>query len=414
MRVLYSIGIALYVFAIRIASLYHPKARAWIQGRKSWVSVLRKKLLETKWDQKNERVWIHCASLGEFEQGRPLLELIREKYPDAGILLTFFSPSGFDAKKNYDKADVVLFLPSDLPGNVSSFLDLVTPTQAIFIKYEFWFNYLAALKQRNIPHYLVSGIFRPGQVFFRFYGRWFLRHLRHFRMLFLQDEDSERLLSVFGISNTTICGDTRLDRVIRVAAEPFGDPVIESFLPGNSVIIAGSTWEPDEKVLLEFLQQDTMTGRKLILAPHEISESRLSSIESRFKEFSPHRHSRGVHTTSSRLLIIDHVGSLSRIYRYGSWCYIGGGFGNGIHNVTEAAVYGKPVFFGPVFHKFREAMELVIAGGAFSVNDAQELGQKIRFLESDMRLLQMAGMVSKEFILRNSGATEKIFHGIFP
>lgn len=418
MRFIYSFNIALYTAAIHAASLFNKKARAWVRGRKGWKMLLRQWASDNAWLERKERIWVHCASVGEFEQGRPLLEKIRREKPNAGILLTFFSPSGYELRKNYPIADHVCYLPADLPAGASTFLDIVKPTHAIFIKYEFWFNYLSALRTRGIRHYLVSGIFRREQVFFRRYGTWFRKALVGYDRIFLQDESSARLLAPFTGIRAEICGDTRFDRVITITQNNLNDSVASQYIGNKKVIVCGSTWDPDEEMLCAWTNtHDPEKKWNIILAPHEITEGHLRSIEKKFDGRQPLRYSQAEKSgipNSSSMLVIDHIGSLAKLYHYGTICYVGGGFGDGIHNILEAAVHGKPVLFGPRHSKFPESDALIHAGGAFEVRTASELAEKIHFWIQDPRLLQMAGMVSREYVLRNSGATNRVYHEIFP
>ncbi len=405
----------MYVGAIRIASLLNPKARSWVRGRKNQFKRLSASASAASLDYAAERVWIHCASLGEFEQGRPLIERIRKELPGAKIILTFYSPSGYEIRKDYPVADIVAYMPADLPRQVDRFLDIIRPTKAIFVKYEFWFNFLHALNRRNVPHYLISGIFRPQQIFFKWYGGWFRKFLSHYTFLFVQDTDSAELLKSKGINHCEVAGDTRYDRVHQLAGENKTIDAALSFSSSGTILVAGSTWEKDEDILGDWLRTKNAGARefKLILAPHEITEERLYAIEQKFSFMNPCRYSAYSNDPSCKLLLIDHVGSLSTLYKYGSYAFIGGGYSKGIHNILEAAVYGKPIFFGPNFYKFKEAIDLVKAGGAFSIDAASELDARIDFFQKDPVLLQMASMLSKEFVLRRTGATTAIFNKIF-
>lgn len=329
-------------------------------------------LLRQQLEKDVRYIWFHAASLGEFEQGRPLIEKIRAKYPDYGILLTFFSPSGYEVRKNYRGADVVCYLPFDKSRNVKKFLDIVNPCMAFFIKYEFWKNYLDELHKRRIPVYSISSIFRRGQVFFKWYGGTYRHVLRDFDHLFVQNERSKRYLAKIGISRVTVVGDTRFDRVLQIREEAKHLPLVELFKNNTMTFVAGSSWQPDEDLFIEYFNQHPEV--KLVIAPHVIDENHLVEIIRKLKR--PYvRYTRAdeKNVCKADCLIIDCFGLLSSIYRYGEIAYIGGGFGVGIHNTLEAAVYGIPVIFGPKYQKFQEAIQLLEAKGAFSVKDYEEL-----------------------------------------
>ncbi|MCC7301234.1 MAG: 3-deoxy-D-manno-octulosonic acid transferase [Bacteroidia bacterium] len=416
MKVLYNLGIFLYTCAIRIAALFNEKAAQWQRGRKHLWEELEQKLNGGTFRSAEERIWIHCASLGEFEQGRPLIERIRKEQPKAGILLTFFSPSGYEIRKNYPGVDIISYLPADFPGNARRFLDITVPTKVIFVKYEFWFNFLGELARRKIPHFLISGIFRTDQVFFKWYGGWFREFLKKYDRIFLQNDESASLLNTIGILSHEVSGDTRFDRVNTLAADPAGESVSEVFSKNRSVMVCGSTWPADEELLARWCETGDKKDFCLILAPHETGPAHLDGILRRFASLRPSLHSAVKNNSvpeDCRMLVIDHIGSLSKLYRYGHVCYVGGGFGSGIHNLLEAAVYGKPVFFGPQHHKFNEALELMRAGGGFCITDAKDLEMKINFLFSDPMLLRMASMTSREYVVRRTGATERLYTAIF-
>jgi len=409
MRFLYNIGIRLYLVGIHIASLFNGKARIWVSGRKDLFSSLKAKLKNSN----SDIIWVHCASLGEFEQGRPLMEMIKEMNPSKRILLTFFSPSGYESKKNYDGADHVFYLPIDTPGNVKNFIKIVNPTMAFFIKYEFWFNYLFELKQQKIPVYLVSGIFRDNQHFFKSYGKWFRKQLSCFSHFFLQDENSIKLLQAAGYTNSTLSGDSRFDRVKTINSLAKKLPLIELFKENKRILIAGSTWEKDEQLLsqLQFIN----AGYKLLIAPHEIGENHLQRVEKIFGSFVTLRYSLATEQTvaKAQVLIIDNIGMLSSTYRYGTIAYIGGGFGKGIHNILEAAACSLPVIFGPNFQKFTEAKEMINEGGAFNIEDKEGLEKTFSMLTSDAMILKMASTISKNYTLKKTGATAIIYNAVF-
>lgn len=408
MRPLYTAAIRLYAAAVYAAAPFHGKARKMIDGRGSIDDVLRERIVPGA-----RYVWLHAASLGEFEQGRPLLEAIRQRHPDYKILLTFFSPSGYDVRRNYPGADVVCYLPFDFPRRIRRFLDRVRPTLALFVKYEFWLNTLDELRRRRVPTYLVSGIFRPGQLFFRPIGRPYRDALRCFDHLFVQDETSRQLLAGIGLTNVTVTGDTRFDRVIdiRHAARPL--PVVAAFAERDArpVLIAGSSWPEDEALLIPYF--NAHPDLKLILAPHEIHEAHLAAIETRLTRPAL-RLSRADADTAAGVdcLIVDSFGLLSSIYRYARIAYIGGGFGHGIHNAPEAAVYGVPVLFGPNHRKFREALDLIACGGAYSITDASTLTARLDTLLADPDACTAAGESAGAYIQQHSGATEQILRAI--
>lgn len=407
MKYLYNLSIYLYSIAIHIASVFNNKAKLWVKGRKS----IFKKLEN---DFKNQLVkepllWIHCASLGEFEQGRPLIEKIKKDKKKIKVLLTFFSPSGYEIRKNYSVADYVYYLPADTTFNAKKFISIVQPSAALFVKYEFWFNYLNELKTQHIPTYLVCGIFRPDQHFFKNYGTWFREQLGAFTHFYLQDKDSENLLNQIGYKNTTVAGDTRFDRVIEIAAKAREISYLEQFINHEKVIIAGSTWPEDTRHLAQL--QFRKDGYKMVIAPHEIHESGIQAILSAFSnsELKALRYSQAnaQTVTDIDILIIDSIGILSSLYQYGTMAYIGGGFGKGIHNILEAATFGLPVIFGPNYHKFNEARELIQRGGAFSISNAEELKKTVALLNnSDVH--RMASFASKNYVVSMAGATDKI------
>ena len=352
-------------------------------------------------------IWFHAASLGEFEQGRPLIEKIRAKYPDYRILLTFFSPSGYEVRKNYRGADIVCYLPFDKPRNVRKFLDLVNPCMAFFIKYEFWKNYLDELHKRRIPVYSVSSIFRRGQIFFKWYGGTYRNVLRNFDHIFVQNERSKRYLSKIGINKVTVVGDTRFDRVLQIRDEAKDLPLVELFKNNTMTFVAGSSWQPDEDLFIEYFNRHPEV--KLIIAPHVIDENHLVEIIRKLKR--PYvRYTRAdeKNVRKADCLIIDCFGLLSSIYRYGEIAYIGGGFGVGIHNTLEAAVYGIPVIFGPKYQKFQEAIHLLEAKGGFSIKSYEELKILLDRMLGDEDFLREAGKNAGAYVTDNAGTTDKV------
>lgn len=369
-------------------------------------------ILREKIDRNAKYIWFHAASLGEFEQGRPLMEKIKADHPEYKILLTFFSPSGYEVRKNYNGADVICYLPFDTPYRVKKFLKLARPSMAVFIKYEFWGNYLKELKNNGIPVYIISAIFRPDQLFFQWYGKSYRQMLDNFTHLFVQDERSRKLLEEFGIRNVSVTGDTRFDRVLDIHKQAREISLVERFVSGTKAkqpitFVAGSSWPQDEEILIPYFHAHP--EMKLIIAPHEIHREHLIAIESMLKRPSirlSEAHQEDLSTKDC--LIVDSFGLLSSIYRYGQIAYIGGGFGAGIHNTLEAAVYGIPVVFGPKYHKFKEAKDLIAVGGGFSVSDAAAFRARMDELLADRGKLETAGKAAGDFVHREAGATEQI------
>ena len=406
---MYSLAIHFYAFIIALISPFHKKARIMRLGQWKTNSILREKI-----DRNAKYIWFHASSLGEFEQGRPMMEKIKAEHPEYKILLTFFSPSGYEVRKNYNGADVICYLPFDTPYRVKKFLNLANPSIAVFIKYEFWGNYLQELKHRNIPVYIISSIFRRDQLFFKWFGYPYRKMLYCFTHLFVQDDRSAALLKEFGITNVTVTGDTRFDRVLDVRNQarelsPVEHFVCEGGKEKRLTLVAGSSWPQDEEILIPYFNEHP--EMKLIIAPHEIHREHLMYIESLLKRPSV-RLSDVFHDQSlaegKDCLIVDSFGLLSSIYRYGTIAYIGGGFGAGIHNTLEAAVYGIPVLFGPKYHKFKEAKDLIKVGGGFSVSDKQSFCEKMDELLTYHEVLEAAGESAGQFVNGNAGATDKI------
>ncbi len=411
MKGLYSFGIFLYGASIRIASLFNSKAKLWVKGRKNFYSDLQKSLAKDS----SPVIWFHCASLGEFEQGRPLIEQIRIQYPAYKILLTFFSPSGYEVRKNYSGADFVTYMPLDTKRNAKQFLDIVKPALIVFVKYEFWLNHLEEIHRRKIPHYLISAIFRNDQIFFKSHGGIFRSALKNYSHIFTQDENSKTLVSKIGVTDVSVAGDTRFDRVTEIATSAKEISLAAAFTGNHDVLVAGSTWPSDENFLFPAMKKYFASGWKLIIAPHEISEDRIISIENSLTQLgiSPDKIVRFSKTNepiaaASQVLVIDNIGMLSSLYRYGAVAYIGGGFGKSIHNTLEAAVYGIPVVFGPMYQKFNEALGLIECKGGFGVHSASELSSTLDQLLSDGNFRSDSGKLAGEFVKSNTGATEKI------
>ncbi|HBC77762.1 MAG TPA: 3-deoxy-D-manno-octulosonic acid transferase [Bacteroidales bacterium] len=406
MKYLYNFGILIYVFLVRVISPFNSKARLWTNGRKEWKTRLKGKV-----SRDNTNIWIHCASLGEFEQGRPLIEAVKKTRPEYRIILTFFSPSGYEIRKDYQAADYVCYLPSDTPGNAREFIHIVNPAAVIFVKYEFWDNYTLLLKRSKIPLYLISGIFRKDQHFFKWYGGFFRKMLFRFSHFFVQDVESMDLLKSIGIENITVAGDTRFDRVVRIADTSKSIPQIESFRGGEKLFLAGSSWHQDEEIISRYINQHP--GKmKWVFAPHEIEESNIVRLEklfstkvARFSEFTEE-------SAEARVMIIDNIGMLSSAYRYAYIAEIGGGFGKGIHNVLEAACWGIPVLFGQNHKKFREAVELLALGGARCFYSYEDFSGIIdNWLTDSEEYLKSAASAS-EYVKQNTGATNKILSKI--
>jgi len=403
MNILYNIIIFLYRWAIMLGSFFNGKIDRLRTGQKEAISILRKSI-----SKESRYIWVHAASLGEFEQGRPLIERLKAERPDCKILLTFFSPSGYEVRKNYEKADVICYLPMDTPRNAYRFVKHANLEMAIFIKYEFWANYLFFTSRKKVPIYIISAIFRPKQLFFKWYGSWYRGLLKYFDQLFVQDESSAALLRSIGITNVTVAGDTRFDRVIDIASQSRYLPLTESFTNGHLTMVAGSSWVKDEDIFIRHFNETP--GLKLIIAPHVISKEHIFEICSKLKRrFVRLSEANAENVQDADCLIVDSIGFLSSMYRYGQIAYIGGGFGAGIHNTLEAAVFGMPVLFGTNYERFREAVELVKLNAAFPIADYEEYCAQMKILMHDKDFLQKTGEIAYEYVQRNSGATEKIF-----
>ncbi|HOE24608.1 MAG TPA: glycosyltransferase N-terminal domain-containing protein [Bacteroidales bacterium] len=407
MKTFYTGLIALYSVMARAAIPFSAKARRWVRGRRGW-----RERLSSFSRGEGKVAWVHCASLGEFEQGRPVIEKIRRERPDWKMVVTFFSPSGYEVRKDYTGADMVMYLPTDLPANVRFFLDHLRPDLVLFVKYEFWYNYLGELKRRNIPTCLVSGIFRPDQYFFRWYGRPARGMFSVFNRMFLQDEQSGRLLESIGYHNYSVTGDTRFDRVSQIAAAAKELPVIEKFRGGESLFVAGSSWDEDEDIIARYINANSGT-MKWIIAPHEIDESHLCRIEKRLAPKSVRYSRYDDEAGDCRVMIIDNIGMLSSVYRYASIAAVGGGFGRGIHNILEPACWGIPVLFGPNHLKFREAVQLKERGGAVSFNNFETFATIVEKYLSDPAAIEAAGNASAAYIAENKGSTDKVYKEIF-
>ncbi len=413
MNPLYNAGIALFNAGVAVASWRSPKIREMVAGRRHTLATLAATRAAKAPDGFD--VWIHAASLGEFEQGRPIIERLRRERPGLTILLTFFSPSGYRVRHDFPLVDAVEYLPSDAPGDVRRFLDAARPKCAIFVKYEFWGNYLEQLHARGIPTYNISSIFRPGQRFFRTGGGMFRKMLRCFEHIYVQDEASRDLLAGIDVNRVSVAGDTRFDRVTDIQRTARPQPLVEDFCrKAPFVFIAGSSWEADEDVYIPWLTDNTDVYA--IIAPHQFDEVRLHRL---IRRLGPGTHllseinTAGAVPADCRIVVIDSFGLLSTLYRHADVAYIGGGFGAGIHNINEAAVYGIPVVFGPRHHKFKEASDLIACRGAFEINDRQSFCRIIGRLRDDDAFRTDCGKAAGEYIKRNLGATDMIFADIF-
>jgi 3-deoxy-D-manno-octulosonic-acid transferase len=409
MRLLYSIIISAYRLGISVAGIFNRKAKLWVEGRENIFD-----RLEAEIQKDVPLVWFHCASLGEFEQGRPVIEKFRQAYPGYKILLTFFSPSGYEIRKNYTGADHVFYLPIDTRKNAERFISIAKPKIVFFVKYEFWFNYLDVLHKRNVPLYLISAIFRADQYFFKNYGSWPRKALHYYTHVFVQDENSKNLLNAIGVTQVSVGGDTRFDRVVEISKQQKEISLALAFsTTGNPVIVAGSTWPEDDALLSELVKDHKEL--KLIIAPHEINEDKISALQYTFeKHAAVARYSKTTNEAAAgaRVLIIDNIGMLSSLYKYGKIAYVGGGFGKGIHNILEAAAYGMPVFFGPNYYKFSEARELVRLGAGISIGNYHELNKAIASLLKDKEALSALSSTAKSYVHENTGATEKIMRQV--
>ncbi len=409
MTQLYKIGIFLYSLIIRLASPFNEKAKLFVAGRKNW-----KETLQNKIEKDARYLWFHCASLGEFEQGRPVIEEIKQQFPEYKIVLTFFSPSGYEIRKNYNGVDIISYLPIDSKANAQTFVNIIKPEKAFFIKYEFWYFYISELKKQNIPLYIFSTKFRENQYFFRnnLLGSWYRKILFQFEHFFVQNETSAQLLKNIGLNNISVSGDTRFDRVATIAKSSREVPIVKKFKGNSLLIVAGSTWKPDEELLTEFINQNKVI--KFIIAPHEVSDYNVNRIHQLLKRpaisFSNINISE-IH--NFQVLIIDSIGLLSSLYRYGDIAYIGGGFGVGIHNILEAATFGTPIVFGPNYKKFKEAVDLCSDSGAFSITNFNELKHTFNLLISDKKVLNNASTICKNYVEKNIGSTKVIIKKVF-
>jgi 3-deoxy-D-manno-octulosonic-acid transferase len=400
---MYNIVIFLYLCGVAILSLFNEKVRKMWRGERQAIRTIKEKI-----DPNAQYVWFHAASLGEFEQGRPLMEQLRREHPEYKILLTFFSPSGYEVRKNYEGADIICYLPLDTILNARRFLRTIRPVMAFFIKYEFWYNYLHILRHRGVPVYSVSSIFRPGQVFFRWYGKQYSRVLKCFTHFFVQNEVSRELLSTIGIDNVTVVGDTRFDRVLQIKEAAKQLPVVEQFKGNSKCFIAGSSWQPDEEIFIPWLNEHK--DWKVVIAPHVIGEDHLQQIERMLEGRKVVRYTEATeeNVKGAEVLIVNCFGLLSSIYHYADVTYVGGGFGVGIHNTLEAAVWDVPVFFGPNNQRFQEAQGLKNCGGGLEIANANDFLRYMKGFEEHPELMKELGEKAGQYVASLAGATQKV------
>ncbi len=404
---MYNVIIYFYALGVFITSLFNEKVRKMWRGEHDAIRTIREKM-----DANAKYVWFHAASLGEFEQGRPLMEQLRHDHPEYKILLTFFSPSGYEVRKNYEGADIICYLPLDTITNARRFLRTIRPVMAFFIKYEFWYNYLHILKHRNIPVYSVSSIFRPDQVFFRWYGRQYSHVLKCFTHFYVQNEVSRELLAKIGIHDVTVVGDTRFDRVLQIKEAAKKLPIVEAFCDKKKVFIAGSSWQPDEEIFIPWLNEHK--DWKLVIAPHVIGEDHLQQIEKMLEGRKVVRYTEATeeNVKGAEVLMINCFGLLSSIYGYADVTYVGGGFGVGIHNTLEAAVWDVPVFFGPNNQRFQEAQGLKLCGAGLEIGNADDFRRLMQGFEDHPTLAKELGEKAGAFVESMTGATRKILADI--
>ena len=403
---MYQVAIYLYLCGVAVASIFSKKVKKMWKSERQTLDILKSKV-----NPNHQYIWFHAASLGEFEQGRPLIERIRADYPEYKILLTFFSPSGYEVRKNYEHADIVCYLPIDTIRNARRFLRTVRPCMAFFIKYEFWYNYLHILKHRNVPVYSVSSIFREHQIFFRWYGKSYAGVLRCFTHFFVQNEKSKHLLHTIGIDTVDVVGDTRFDRVLQIKEKAQQLPIVEAFKADKKVFVAGSSWAPDEDIFIPFMNE--CKDWKMIIAPHVISEEHLKRIEEKCKgKTVRYTATTPEEAAQAQCLLIDCFGLLSSVYHYGEVAYVGGGFGVGIHNVLEAVVWKMPVLFGPNHQRFQEAQELIKAKGGFEITDSSSFAHMMQQFMTQQEYLRLSGEAAGSYVESKAGATHKILKQI--
>lgn len=406
--IIYYLGVKIYALAVYLLASFNEKADFMVKGRKKIFNRISQDI-----NSKDKHIWIHAASLGEFEQGRPVIEEIRKRYPLYKIVLTFFSPSGYEVRKNYSGADYIYYLPLDSPKNARRFVELIKPEKVFFIKYEFWFFYLRELKKNNIPVFIFSTIFRDNQIFFKWYGGLWRKMLSFFTHIFVQNEESMMLLKAQGVSNCSIAGDTRFDRVYEIASMAKSLPLIEKFANNSKVVVCGSTWPKDEDNIIKYFSEN-LSDYKWIIAPHETHKKHIDDIVSKINgEVLLYTELNELNVESSRILIIDCIGILSSVYQYADFSYIGGGFGRGIHNTLEAATFGLTIVFGPNYHQFKEAVEMKNLGAAFSYEQYTELKEYLDVLVNDDSFVKSRGKIASEYVKNNIGATKLIINNSF-
>ncbi len=402
---LYDISLNFYYIALTIAALIIPKAKLWVDGRKGqWAK------MEALNSDKTPVIWMHCASLGEFEQGRPILEELKKKYPEKRILLTFFSPSGYEIRKNYPLADYVYYLPLDTAQNAIRFLNSFPIELAIFVKYDIWYHYLKELQKRDIPTLLISAIFRPNQFYFKPYGSFIKTILKKLTHIFLQNEATQQLLKAQGFNNYSLAGDTRLDRVLEIGRQTPSYPILEAFCQDAEILIAGSTWPEDEHILIPYIKHNSTQNQRFILAPHQLKKESIQQLKQELGAIC-YSEAHEENVLNYTTLIIDNIGMLAYLYRFAHVAYVGGGFKTGLHNTMEPAAYGCPIIFGPKYQKFEEALQLVKTGGGFSIRNAKEFKQILLELQNKDKH-QKAAQAASQYVLSNAGATRKIINFI--
>ncbi len=408
MLIIYNISLKIYYLLALLISPFNNKAKQWIAGRKNIFEKIKNSNIEG-----SQNIWFHVSSLGEFEQGLPVIEKIKLKYPKHKIVLTFFSPSGYEIKKNSKIADFVFYLPNDSKKNAHKFIKIINPQIAFFVKYDFWYYYLKELKTNNIPTYIFSTIFRKKQSFFKWYGKWYKKMLGFFTHIFVQNEESINLLKSIGITNTTIAGDTRFDRVIEISENSKNLDLIDKFKNQKFTIVAGSTWQADEEILIKYINNQS-ENIKFIIAPHNINKQNIERITTSLNvDYSVHSKLKLEEVKHSKVLIIDNIGMLSSVYKYGEIAYIGGGFGAGIHNTLEAATYGMPVVFGTNYHKFKEAKDLIEQKAAFEIENFDDFNKIISKLFSNIDFLEKSSTNAKKYVHTHKGSTNLIIENIW-
>ena len=404
MNFLYDIAINIVGFILKILAIFNKKIKLFVNGRKNVFHKLKLQFVDN-----DNIIWFHCASLGEFEQSRPIIEKLKVQYPAYKILVTFFSPSGYEIRKDYALAEVVSYLPLDTKLNTRKFIEIVNPKIAVFVKYEFWPNILKELKSKEIETILVSGIFRKDQAFFKWYGSWMKNSLQAFNHFFVQDESSKNLLNDIGFKNITVSGDTRFDRVFEITKQDNYLEFIEKFTTGKQTLVAGSTWAKDEELLINYINNRASEAEKYIIAPHNINPNEIEELKKSIKKktilFSDRNKKNHL---DAQVLIIDSIGILTKVYSYASVAYVGGGFGVGIHNILEPATFGVPIIIGPNYQKFNEAKELIELDACQVINNASDLNSVLGGLFDNINTIKNKGKKSRDYILRNIGATQKI------